>query len=310
MLTVVIVNYNRSEDLREAIRSVEQQDRGDVETIVVDNASTDDSRVMLETEFPGVRLIPLEDNVGMDGYSVGFREAHGELVFQMDNDSLMPDSRVLTEVAERFERGPEELAAVATRVEEYRSGLDQIDVLRGRDERVGPIDTGGFHAGGVAFRKILLDRVGYYNRDVFLYGSELFLQMKILAKGFKIFFYPEILMLHKSSSVARSRGGIYYEVRNRYWFMRRFATPAQRARYLPSMMFHDLLYSLGRARPREFVRAIGHGFGELPESLARPLPSSNPSFVKKVDEFGSEFSVGAALKRVVRHLHRGSQRVR
>ena len=177
MVTVVIVNFNRSDDLREAVRSVRQQRSSGVEIIVVDNASTDDSRTMLSKEYPEVRLIALDENIGMDGYSAGFREAGGEIVFQMDNDSLMPDSEVLAEIVDRFDSGPAELAVVATRVEEYRRGLDTVEALRSRDPRHGPIDTGGFHAGGVGFKKTLLDDLGYYDRDVFLYGSEIFLQM-------------------------------------------------------------------------------------------------------------------------------------
>jgi GT2 family glycosyltransferase len=157
----------------------------------------------------------------------------------------------------------------------------------------------------VAFKKALLDDVGYYNRDVFLYGSEIFLQMKLLAKGYAIFYYPEILMLHKSSPVARSGRSIYYEVRNRYWFMRRFATTEQRMRYLPSMLLHDAVYAMGRARPLEFARAIRHGFGELPESLAQPIVSSHPSFVRKIHEFGSTFSIRATFRRTMGRIRGG-----
>jgi GT2 family glycosyltransferase len=305
MVTVVIVNYNRSADLMEALRSVKEQSLKGVEILVVDNASTDDSRARLAAEHTDVRLVALEENIGMDGYSVGFEEARGTILFQMDNDSLMPDSDVLAQIVRRFDHGPEELAVVATRVEEYRPGSDDVEDLRGRDLRRGPIDTGGFHAGGVAFKKALLDDVGYYNRDVFLYGSEIFLQMKLLAKGYGIHYFPEILMLHKSSPVARSGRSIYYEVRNRYWFMRRFATTAQRARYLPSMLLHDAIYAIGRARPRELVRALRHGFGELPDSLAQPIVSSNPSFLRKIHEFGSTFGLRSTLRRTAGNIRGG-----
>ena len=163
LLTVVIVNYNRCQDLREALSSVMAQDYPSVEIIVVDNASRDASQAMMAREFPQVVVVPLAENLGMDGYSVGFRAARGQYIFQMDNDSLIPDSMVLSAVVQRFAAGPPNLAVVATRVEEYSPGSD-IDRLRHRDGRRGPIKTGGFHSGGVGFRKALLDRVGAYNR--------------------------------------------------------------------------------------------------------------------------------------------------
>jgi len=304
LVSVVIVNYNRCDDLREALLSVRAQDYPDVETIVVDNASKDQSIEMLRSEFPEVLIVALDENTGMDGYSIGFEHASGEFIFQMDNDSLMPSANVLTEVVDRFRRGADDLGVVATRVEEYRKGRDDIDALREKDFRTGPLNDGGFHSGGVGFRRTALSTVGCYNRDVFLYCSEMFLQMKFLAAGFKVLFYPEILVLHKSSGVARSTRGLYYELRNRYWFMRRFATRRQLVRYLPAMMLHDVFYAAYKKAPSVLFRAVREGFFETPASLKDKINSSEPRFVQKVNELGSQFGIPATLRRIRQTLHR------
>ena len=297
LITVVIANYNRCNDLREALLSIMNQDYPAVEVIVVDNASKDDSCEMLAREFPNVVLLNLSENLAMDGYSVGFRSAQGKYIFQMDNDSLMPDAKVLGEVVRRFEEGPLNLAVVATRVEECFTNIDN-ERLRQQDTRMGPINTGGFHSGGVGFRKAALEKVGYYNRDVFLYGSELFLQMKFLAAGYKIFYYPEILMFHKSSRKARSVDGLYYEIRNRYWFLRCYATISEQIRFFPSMLIHDLLYSVSKKSPIAFFRAIYNGFGVLPDSLGSQLYSQEPDFIAEIEKFGSQFNLMALWRRV------------
>ena len=291
VISVVITNYNRCEDLQAAIRSVKEQGYPNVEIVVVDNASVDGSRSLLASAFPDVTVIALNRNVGMHGYSVGFQHCNGAFIFQMDNDSMMPDSNVLSEVVKRFKDGPTDLAVVATRVEEYNGDISTIDALRHLDERRGPINTGGFHAGGVGFRRSFLDEIGYYNPDVFLYGSELFLQMKFLAAGLSLFYYPEILVLHKSSGVARSPNGLYYEIRNRYWFMRHFATRAQQWRFLPGMIVHDCVYSAYSKAPVLFLRALKDGLGFLPESLGPAVRSTKVEFVRKVNEVGSHFDV-------------------
>jgi len=298
MVTVVIANFNRCDDLRRAINSVREQDYSDVEIVVVDNASRDGSRTMLADEFPGVCVIALNENWGMDGYSEGFRRAQGKFIFQMDNDSLMPDESVLSQVVKRFREGPSELAAVATRVEEYQVNGSSIDELRKKDARQGPVNTKGYHAGGVAFRRALLERVGYYNRDVFLYGSELFLQMKLLAAGYLIHYYPEILMLHRSSNIARSSNGLYYEIRNRYWFMRHFSSRKQQWRFLPAMIIHDFVYSVYRKSPRVFIHALRDGLGRLPQSLNSPIRSMKPDFVAKLNEVGDRFAFSNAKNRL------------
>jgi GT2 family glycosyltransferase len=303
LITVVIANYNRSNDLREALLSIMTQNYPNIEIIVVDNASQDDSCEILAKEFPNVVLLPLTENIGMDGYSVGFQSAHGKYIFQMDNDSLMPDAQILTKVVQRFEAGPANLAVVATRVEECSNNPD-LAHLRRQDRRKGPINTAGFHSGGVGFRKAILDQVGYYNREIFLYGSELFLQMKFLAAGYAIRFYPEILLLHKSSSQARSSKGVYFEVRNRYWFFRHFATRAQQVRFIPSMLIHDIVYSFFKRSPIAVLRAMLDGFGRLPDSLGSKLISQQPDFIAKIEEISSQFNLSSLWSRMRSHINR------
>ncbi len=306
-ISVVMVNHNRRDDLRRALGSVAVQSYSPAEVIVVDNDSRDGSLEMLAAEFPGVTVIPLAENTGMDGYSAGFDRASGEFIFQMDNDSLMPDAGVLAEVVRRFREGPPDLAAVATRVEEW-DGAAPIEGLRKRDTRRGPVDTGGFHSGGVGFRKELLDRVGYYNRDVFLYGAELFLQMKLLAAGYSVLYYPEILMLHRSSPTARAPGGIYYEMRNRYWFLRAFGSRGQRLRYFPGILVHDYFYAMYKGMPVVFLRALRDGLGRLPDSLAPTPRSDYPRVRAKVREVGSHFGLGPLTARVIRRLRMGGKK--
>ena len=72
---------------------------------MVDNASMDDSVSMISAEFPETQVIELRENRGLDGYSAGFEHSRGEFIFQMDNDSLMPDASVLSQVVRRFQEG-------------------------------------------------------------------------------------------------------------------------------------------------------------------------------------------------------------
>lgn len=301
LISVVIVNYNRCDDLREAIRSVEKQDYPAVEVIVVDNASSDCSLEMLALEFPAVRVIRLERNVGMQGYTIGCQAARSDLLFQMDNDSEMPDGDVLSNVVAAFQAGDERLAIVATRVEELRSGVS-IEELRKRDLRKGYLPTSGYHAGGVGFRKSLMEQVGFYNEAVFLYGAELFVQMQAIAAGYTIWYAPEIFMIHKGSGVARSNFGVYYELRNRYWFIRHFGTRFQRWRFLPGMLIHDLIYAVHRRGVKVALKAIVDGFKPLPASLHAPKNRHLPDYIKAIDLTGKSFSVFATFKRIQNRL--------
>ncbi len=301
-VSVVIVNYNRREDLCKALESIATQDHTDHEVIVVDNASSDRSGEMVRAEFPNVRLITLDENVGMAGYNRGFDAARGDIVFQMDNDSLMPDANVLSSMIGIFRTAPLDVGVVAARVEEWRPE-DSVDLLRGRDGRTGPLEDIGFHSGGVAFRKSVLERTSGYNRDVFLYGAELFLQAQVLQLGYRILFCPELLMLHRSSPKERDRNrGIYYEIRNRIWFVRAWGSAYQRISLLPRIIFHDVLYGLFRHAIKVTLKAFRDGLGSLPAGI-RPDGNERPGTVRDmVAGIGNGFRVGRTFGRVVGRL--------
>ena len=64
-LSVIIVNYNTAGDLRDCLRSIlAAAMRLDLEVLVVDNASPDASVDMVRREFPDVRLICNDRNLG------------------------------------------------------------------------------------------------------------------------------------------------------------------------------------------------------------------------------------------------------
>jgi hypothetical protein len=65
-LSVLIVNWNTRDDLRECLRSLQPSHHPGVqmEIIVVDNASWDDSVAMVKREFPEVKLIENRLNEG------------------------------------------------------------------------------------------------------------------------------------------------------------------------------------------------------------------------------------------------------
>lgn len=88
-LSVLIVNWNVCELLRHCLASIEAN-RGDlsIETIVVDNASVDDSVAMVMREFPQVHLIASQENLGYTGgNNLGVQEAQGRFILVLNPDT-------------------------------------------------------------------------------------------------------------------------------------------------------------------------------------------------------------------------------
>ena len=85
-VAVVILNWNGREMLERYLSSVEFS-RDDADVIVADNASTDDSLAYVESNFPNVRIIRLDDNYGFaDGYNRAIKQVDAEYYVLLNSD--------------------------------------------------------------------------------------------------------------------------------------------------------------------------------------------------------------------------------
>ena len=90
-LSIIIVNWNVRDMLAECLRSVEAYHGAlEIEIIVVDSASTDDSVPMIERDFPGVKLLAQSENVGfVRGNNIGLKAAAGRYLMLLNPDTVV-----------------------------------------------------------------------------------------------------------------------------------------------------------------------------------------------------------------------------
>lgn len=94
-VSVVIVNWNTRDLLRDCIASVIAQTRRSCEVIVVDNASADGSAEMCGQEFPSVTLIRNTTNRGFAAANnQGMRVASGQYVLLLNPDTVVLDEAI------------------------------------------------------------------------------------------------------------------------------------------------------------------------------------------------------------------------
>lgn len=109
LLTVLIVNWNVRELLRACLESVYRETRlgpDRFEVIVVDNASCDGSAAMVEREFPRVRLIASQENLGFGGgNNRALPEARGSLLLLLNPDTVILD-HALDRMVSEIEQDP------------------------------------------------------------------------------------------------------------------------------------------------------------------------------------------------------------
>jgi len=99
-VSVIMANYNGATHLADAIRSAQSQSLGDLEIIVSDDASSDDSIAIateLMAEDQRIRLVRSCHNGGpAAARNRAFALAQGEWIAVMDSDDLMHPDRLMT----------------------------------------------------------------------------------------------------------------------------------------------------------------------------------------------------------------------
>ena len=100
-VTVVIPTYNGGDWLLEAIASCLEQSDVNLELIVVDDASSDDTPLRVADRYPQLQLIrqPKNSGSGAHGRNTGLQQAHGTYVKFLDHDDLLEPGTLALEVA-------------------------------------------------------------------------------------------------------------------------------------------------------------------------------------------------------------------
>jgi glycosyltransferase involved in cell wall biosynthesis len=89
-VSIIIANYNYARFLRRSIDSALGQDYGDVEVVVVDDASDDESREIIKSYGSRIRSCPKARNGGhAAAFNTGFAACSGQVVFFLDADDYL-----------------------------------------------------------------------------------------------------------------------------------------------------------------------------------------------------------------------------
>ena len=90
-MTIVVVAHSVREELERCFESIARHSGLPVETILVDNASTDGTQDWVRREHPEVTLVELPENVGVAARDHGLRRARGGYAMFLDSDAALTE---------------------------------------------------------------------------------------------------------------------------------------------------------------------------------------------------------------------------
>lgn len=228
-VSVIIPNYNGAHLLPTCLDSLRAQRWSDHEVIVVDNASSDNSRELLSREYPEVRVIALDRNRYFAGaVNVGIRASHAPAVALLNNDTEA-DRAWLSELCRGLATHPE-VGMVASKmllfdrrnVINSAGDFYRVDGVPG-NRGVWEVDEGQYDreeavfgpcAGAALYRRSMLDDIGLFDEDLVAYCEDVDLSWRAQLAGWSCLYVPTARVYHRLSSTGGGPFASYYCGRN------------------------------------------------------------------------------------------------
>ncbi len=232
LISVIVLNYNGKGFLNSCLSSLASQTYSDFEVIVVDNGSRDGSPEYIEENYPWVRLAKNDENLGFaGGTNVGIRAAKGEFIITLNNDSRA-DSRFIEELIKPMADPEVGVCAAKMLFPDGRINSAGICISRSGaawDRGMFEPDRGQYEfveevfgacAGAALYRREMLDEIGLFDEDFFLYLEDVDLAFRARLAGWKCLYVPGARVIHHHGGTAGvgSDLAVYYGNRNIVWY--------------------------------------------------------------------------------------------
>jgi GT2 family glycosyltransferase len=223
-LSIIIVNWNSVDYLLECIASVYAcTPEIAFEIIVVDNASPEGGVDAVAEQFPLVKLLKSDKNVGFAAANnIGFRQSVGDYILLLNPDTRLVGPAIST-MLDQMKAMPDagivgckllntDLSIATSSIQKFPTILNQIftaESLRLRfpasplwnieplfTETPSPVKVAVIPGACMMLRRSAFERVGLLTEDYFMYAEDIDLNYKVRKLGFSSYYIGQAQIVH------------------------------------------------------------------------------------------------------------------
>lgn len=248
-ISVVIVSYNSKKDLSILLPSIFQNQTNDLEIILVDNHSQDNTVSWLKKNYPQVKLIENQKNLGFGAANnQGIKAAKNDLVFLLNPDTvLLKDT--LEQVKNWFKNHPDcsimGLQMLNADGTIQPSGghfpnllnlffwalfLDDLPIFRRLVKPYQETRKSFFKrqrqvdwlmGAGLVFKKPVFKTLNGFDEKIFLYGEEVELLYRAFKNGYKAWLSPQAKLVHFGYGKSLKKSAVLGEFKGLKYFFKK-----------------------------------------------------------------------------------------
>ena len=203
-VTIITVTLNSAKFLEDCIRSVIEQDYNDIEHIVIDGGSTDDTLAIVEKYKDHIyRWISEKDNGMYDAINKGMRMANGEIIGTLNSDDVLASPDVISTIVSSFDQ---------QKVDAVYGDLvyvDPMDIAKIKRVWKGlPFKRSRYKHGWMPahptfyFRKKLLENFGYYETHYFTASDYEFMARYLFYFRVNAYYIPKLIVKMRTGGMS------------------------------------------------------------------------------------------------------------
>jgi GT2 family glycosyltransferase len=273
-ISFVILNFNREKEVLITLSETFalMSARTDYEIIVIDNASTDNSVQSITAQFPSVKLIERNKNIGVAGWNDGFEAATGAYMVVLDDDSNIESG--LDKAVSWLDARPD-------------VGILALNITGGAfqtSDRKNLSENTDFIGCGAIIRKELYNQIGGFAEWLFIYTHEWEYSLRCLNAGYKIVYFENCHVKHRTSALNRTPKRLkVFSTRNELAIVYKYFSANTRTKYMVRVMLNNIkgVYKYGLHTIPWFYQAYRE-FKKIKNSLVHTPVS------KEVEEFSGK----------------------
>jgi GT2 family glycosyltransferase len=220
-VSIIIVNYNTSVLIKNLLRTIEKKTEGiSYEVIVVDNNPTEQFAVDIKDYLDRIIYLPLKENVGFGrANNEGLKIANGRNIFFLNPDTLLVNNaiKILSDYLDENENVgvcggnlyDKDMNPIHSFIRMLPSPIWDLNSLLGnlifkslygKDIQFNytgkPLSVGYVTGADMMVKRSVLDAVGNFDSDFFMYYEETELSYRITEAGYDIVSIPNAKIIH------------------------------------------------------------------------------------------------------------------
>ena len=257
-ISVIIVNYNSGSYAKDCILSLLKQQSAQLEIIVIDNASVDDSVALLESIFKHqITLIQSAENLGFGrANNLGAAHATGEFLLLLNPDTVIESPDVVQQMVDYYLKNNliGLLAPLIVEPRKNKQVLPRYSYPSSKQlqntNKINhlPGDIAWVLGACMLIKRSVFNEINGFDPDYFLYGEDTDICLRLRLVGYEIGFINAVNVMHVSGASEIGANTLDKWLRKRrglFLFFKKHYHADDVTKIAKAAMFKSQLYLMG-----------------------------------------------------------------